>query len=66
MLIVKGSLTQDFHKSVSPWPLSISLGPFSFFFKFADIFANKCLSAVSTTTAKEEKNIESLVSTLYI
>jgi hypothetical protein len=26
--------------------------------KFAEIFANECLSAVSTTPAKKEKNFE--------
>ncbi len=35
-----------FHNSVSPGPLSISLGPVSNFFRiFAEIFANECLSA---------------------
>ncbi len=52
-------LTSDFfHKSVSPGPLSIPLGPFQIFSKFAEIFANECLTAVSTTPAKKEKNLE--------
>ncbi len=59
----KGNLTRDlelevfFHKSVSPGPLSVPrplsvpLGPFEFFRKFAVIFANQGLSAVSATPA---------------
>ncbi len=53
----KGNLTRDFelevffHKSVSPGPLSVPLGPLEFFRKFAVIFANQCLSAVSATPA---------------
>jgi hypothetical protein len=31
--------------------MSISLGPFEFFQKFAEIFGNKCLSPVSMTPA---------------
>ncbi len=52
------STSDFFHKSVSPGPLSIPLGPFQIFRKFAEIFANECLSAVSTTQAKKEKNFE--------
>ncbi len=32
-----------FHKSMSPEPMSISLGPFRIFRKFAEIFENGCL-----------------------
>ena len=45
-----------FHKSVSPWPLSMPLGSFFFSRKFAEIIANECLSAVSRTPAIKEKN----------
>jgi hypothetical protein len=69
---VKGSLTRDFrlqvffHKSVSLWPLSIPLGPFQIFSKSrGDIFANECLSAVSTTPAKKEKNFEIKFSKIF-
>ncbi len=50
-IIFKGRLTQDFrlqvffHKSVSPWPLSMPWDRFVFFRKFAEIMANECLSA---------------------
>ncbi len=58
----KGSLTRDFRHHIffinqcppGPWVL----GPFRFFRKFAEIFANECLSAVSMTPAKKEKNFE--------
>jgi hypothetical protein len=36
---------------VFPGPLSVPLGPCRIYRKFAEIFANECLSAVSTTTA---------------
>jgi hypothetical protein len=36
---------------VYPGPLSIPLGSFRLFRKFAEIIANECLSAVSTTPA---------------
>jgi hypothetical protein len=60
--IIKGSLTRDFRlqvfsrKSVSPWPLSMPLGSFRFFRKFAEIIANGCCSA--TTPAIKEKNFQ--------
>jgi hypothetical protein len=47
-----------FHKSVSPGTLSMPLGPFQIFPKFAGIFVNECLSALSTTPAKKEKIFE--------
>ncbi len=47
-----------FHKSVSPGPLSISLGSFRIFQKFAEIFVNECLSGMSMTPAKKDKNFE--------
>jgi hypothetical protein len=47
-----------FHNSVSPGPLSIPIGSFQIFLKIRGVFANECLSAVSTTPAKKEKNFE--------
>ncbi len=53
------SLTRDFQLqvffSVSPSPLSIPIGPFQFFWTFAEIFANERLWAASTTPAIKEK-----------
>jgi hypothetical protein len=44
---------------VFPGPLSIPLGPFKNVSKIrTEIFANECLSAVSTTLAIKEKNFE--------
>jgi hypothetical protein len=57
-------LTRDFcpqvifHKSVSPWPLSMLLGSLRFFSKFAEIIVNGCCSAVSMTPAIKEKNFQ--------
>jgi hypothetical protein len=50
-----------FHESVFPGPLSIPLGSFRLFRKFAEITANECLSAVSTTLIYE-KNLQSKIS----
>ncbi len=53
---IKGSPTRDFttsgffHESVVPGPVSIPLGPFQIFWKFAAIFSNEFLS-MSTTPA---------------
>ncbi len=61
---LKGSLTRDFRLQVffinqCPPGLWVShWDHFEFVRKFAEIFANKCLSAVSTTPAKKDKNVE--------
>jgi len=52
----KGSLIWEFrlhgyYETVSPWPLSILLGPFKFLLKFAEIFTTLFLSTASTTPA---------------
>jgi hypothetical protein len=55
LLIFKGSLTLDFRLQVffmnlcPPGPQVFQWGRFEFFQKFAEIFANECLSPVSTT-----------------
>ncbi len=63
---LKGSLTWDFrheiffHKSVSPGPLSIPLGPFQILFENSRRYLqmNVRSSAVSTTPEKKNKNFE--------
>ena len=62
--MVKGSLTRDFRLQVffinqcpsGPWVSHWD--HFKFFRKFPEIFVNECLSAVSTTPAKKEKNFK--------
>jgi hypothetical protein len=60
----KGSLTRDFRLQVffinqCPPGLWVSnWDRLEFFRKFAEIIANECLSAVSTTPAKKDKNFE--------
>jgi hypothetical protein len=60
----KGSLTRDFRLQVffiNQCPLGLWVSHwdhFEFFRKFMEIFANECLSAVSTTPAKKDKNFE--------
>ncbi len=62
--IFKGSMKRDFRlqvffKNQCPPGLSVSnWDRFEFFRKFAEIIANECLSAVSTTPAKKDKNFE--------
>ncbi len=47
------------HESVFTGPLSILLGGFEFFRYFAEIIANECLSAVSTTPSMmHEKHLK--------
>ncbi len=64
LLTIKGSLTQDFRHQIffinqCPRAPEYPIRTISIFFqKFAEIFANECLSAVSTTPAKKEKNFE--------
>jgi hypothetical protein len=48
-----------FHESVSPKPLTIPLGPFNFFRKFAEIFSAQGLPPVSLTPVESEKNFQS-------
>ncbi len=68
----KGSLTRDlwassfFHISVSPGPLSVPLGQFKIFRKFAVIFANQCLSAVSMIPAIKEETFGVYVNFFHI
>ncbi len=60
----KGSLTRDFRQQICfinqcpPGPWVSHKDHFEFFWKLAEIFANKCVLAVSTTPAKQEKNFE--------
>ncbi len=62
--LFKGSLTRDFRLQVffrnqCPPGFWVShWDHFEFFRKFAEIFANECSSAVSTTPAKKAKNFE--------
>jgi hypothetical protein len=64
MLVIKGSVTRDFRLQVffinqCPPGLWVShWDHFEFFRKFAEIFANECLSVGSTTPAKKDKNFE--------
>ena len=52
---IKGSLKRDFQLQVFSWisvrPWVFHSGRFKFCWKFVEIFANKCLSPVSTTLA---------------
>ena len=60
----KGTVSRDFRLLVffmnqfPPIPGEYHEGRFEFFQKFAEIFANECLSAVSTTLAKKDKYFE--------
>ncbi len=60
---IKGSLTRDFLPQVffvnqcPPGPLVCHWDRFDFFRKFAEIIANVCCSAVSTTPAIKEKKV---------
>jgi hypothetical protein len=47
------------HESVSPKPLSIPLGPFRIFRKFAEIFAAQGSPPVLLTPVANEKNLQS-------
>ena len=62
--VLKGTVSRDFLLLVffmnqfPPRSRVFHLDHFEFFRKFAEIFANECLSAVTTTPAKKEKNFE--------
>ncbi len=64
VVTIKGSLTREFRLQVffiSQWPPGLWVSHwdrFEFFRKFAEIIANECLSPVSTTPAKKDKNFE--------
>jgi hypothetical protein len=61
----KGTVSRDFrllvffHESVSPKPLSMPLGCFEFFQKFAEVFPAQGLPPVSTTPVANAKNLQS-------
>ncbi len=60
-ILIKGTMPRDFRlqvffmKSVSPWPLSILLGPSRIFRKFSEIFAAQGVLSVSLTPVANGK-----------